>query len=401
MTTRDKHIEKESADIDKMIAEDMAERKTALYRHKLPAELDLKAMLMAMTKAELDDIRYNLKVEGASSLKKAELAKRLVPEIVNFAKKWLPTALEDEYDLFSHLLQNGGSSAKLAEDDVRFDYLRGIGLISCAQKDDALVWYMPKEIQTEFKKIDSGMYKSLAMLNSTVARLANGCLFYYGFMNYEELYHKVCEYLEQEEKEQVSFGDFFGVILNAACWQNILIPTTVGVKYYTLLDEFVLEKEQVKRSDLDFAKLSYSDVYDAGSENYIEATPAYKELAQFFMRESGLEVLQAADVVGEIIILLQNGETISAAVNYVNDMGLLKEAEQYKTLMYLLSNLNNTTRLWFIKGHTPNELAKQAENFGKIVPFADVRRQKVGRNDPCPCGSGKKYKNCCLHKDEN
>jgi len=25
---------------------------------------------------------------------------------------------------------------------------------------------------------------------------------------------------------------------------------------------------------------------------------------------------------------------------------------------------------------------------------------KVGRNDPCPCGSGKKYKKCCLPKDE-
>ncbi len=25
--------------------------------------------------------------------------------------------------------------------------------------------------------------------------------------------------------------------------------------------------------------------------------------------------------------------------------------------------------------------------------------QKIGRNDPCPCGSGKKYKNCCLDKD--
>ena len=24
---------------------------------------------------------------------------------------------------------------------------------------------------------------------------------------------------------------------------------------------------------------------------------------------------------------------------------------------------------------------------------------KVGRNDPCPCGSGKKYKNCCMNKD--
>lgn len=23
---------------------------------------------------------------------------------------------------------------------------------------------------------------------------------------------------------------------------------------------------------------------------------------------------------------------------------------------------------------------------------------KIGRNDPCPCGSGKKYKKCCLDK---
>lgn len=22
--------------------------------------------------------------------------------------------------------------------------------------------------------------------------------------------------------------------------------------------------------------------------------------------------------------------------------------------------------------------------------------EKIGRNDPCPCGSGKKYKQCCL-----
>jgi tetratricopeptide (TPR) repeat protein len=25
---------------------------------------------------------------------------------------------------------------------------------------------------------------------------------------------------------------------------------------------------------------------------------------------------------------------------------------------------------------------------------------KIGRNDPCPCGSGKKYKKCCLANDE-
>jgi len=26
--------------------------------------------------------------------------------------------------------------------------------------------------------------------------------------------------------------------------------------------------------------------------------------------------------------------------------------------------------------------------------------RSIGRNEPCPCGSGKKYKHCCLDKDE-
>jgi SEC-C motif-containing protein len=33
---------------------------------------------------------------------------------------------------------------------------------------------------------------------------------------------------------------------------------------------------------------------------------------------------------------------------------------------------------------------------GHVVPVTVVRTSpKVGRNDPCPCGSGKKYKHCC------
>ncbi len=30
-----------------------------------------------------------------------------------------------------------------------------------------------------------------------------------------------------------------------------------------------------------------------------------------------------------------------------------------------------------------------------------MSNSKVSRNDPCPCGSGKKYKQCCLNQDES
>ena len=36
------------------------------------------------------------------------------------------------------------------------------------------------------------------------------------------------------------------------------------------------------------------------------------------------------------------------------------------------------------------ELYKEQKKAGTIVKGA-----KIGRNDPCPCGSGKKYKHCC------
>lgn len=30
-----------------------------------------------------------------------------------------------------------------------------------------------------------------------------------------------------------------------------------------------------------------------------------------------------------------------------------------------------------------------------------IRRNKIGRNEPCPCNSGIKFKKCCLNKPTN
>jgi uncharacterized protein len=53
----------------------------------------------------------------------------------------------------------------------------------------------------------------------------------------------------------------------------------------------------------------------------------------------------------------------------------------------IVSNVREIYAFW---------LARRADYMPGNQP---VRRDKprVGRNDPCPCGSGKKYKKCCLH----
>ncbi len=47
-------------------------------------------------------------------------------------------------------------------------------------------------------------------------------------------------------------------------------------------------------------------------------------------------------------------------------------------------------------GVTDDDLRKVLQNIKDSKPEQYVRSEpKVGRNEPCPCGSGKKYKYCC------
>jgi tetratricopeptide (TPR) repeat protein len=51
------------------------------------------------------------------------------------------------------------------------------------------------------------------------------------------------------------------------------------------------------------------------------------------------------------------------------------------------------------------KVQKFEEEFEKLVnpppppPRQVINKVKIGRNEPCPCGSGKKYKKCCLNKE--
>ena len=62
-----------------------------------------------------------------------------------------------------------------------------------------------------------------------------------------------------------------------------------------------------------------------------------------------------------------------------------------ETTIYLLRAeiRQNIERKQVAKGEAVEDKTKEKKQTPK-------KSKKVGRNDPCPCGSGKKYKNCCL-----
>ncbi len=78
-----------------------------------------------------------------------------------------------------------------------------------------------------------------------------------------------------------------------------------------------------------------------------------------------------------------------------NEMTASIEETVVKTMLHLVPR-ENAQRINLVRQMITNlNAAQNAGGPEKSAPKVNKKGEKVGRNDPCPCGSGKKYKHCC------
>lgn len=172
---------------------------------------------------------------------------------------------------------------------------------------------------------------------------------------------------------------------------------------------------------------------------YIPDTPQTKAMNDFFRKRLKMSREKAEDMVGECILISTCADNpIDEMFDDIERMRIRMTEKQVKEFAALFSELHNNTRLPVNRGFTPNELAKKygghqmpqsilfgpniteslkngemdIAEFGRGIATSvlpnEIKMQmlgemskvqgggsttkKVGRNDPCPYGSGKKYK---------
>lgn len=165
---------------------------------------------------------------------------------------------------------------------------------------------------------------------------------------------------------------------------------------------------------------SHTELYDVGiifdKELGLYSIPFYKTFCMIFEDDSKVE-----DAKGCINYFLTN-DSISDNIikrvaskypNFMNKINSILEKE------YTLDELISAYKSEFLKRKiysstsvlyhstvfsTSIDMLKEDEeiqapqgNLAEQIKISNpTPNTKVGRNDPCPCGSGKKYKNCCL-----
>ena len=69
----------------------------------------------------------------------------------------------------------------------------------------------------------------------------------------------------------------------------------------------------------------------------------------------------------------------------------------------MLDKIDKDTSIYLMKAEIRQNIERKEVVKKQITNDSDtstakqpkINKNKVGRNDPCPCGSGKKYKQCC------
>lgn len=102
----------------------------------------------------------------------------------------------------------------------------------------------------------------------------------------------------------------------------------------------------------------------------------------------------ADDCVDELIDAQADSVRSTDLIGAANDTGLFSLSEDPEGLISRLMAFDNAMPRWDNNGWSPDALHSKITG-KRIFRNPDGTEMKVGRNDPCLCGSGKKYKRCC------
>lgn len=148
------------------------------------------------------------------------------------------------------------------------------------------------------------------------------------------------------------------------------------------------------------------EIMDIGMQGYLSKNKYIQQFQKYMINKLGA-MEDEAEFAGRIVWRLICGECeMQEIINVLDDLELMVDSEkEVHTLIRNINELWNNTRKLLNRGYTPNEMRQQekAPHFKtsmahNIVNYEEAKRNKIYPNAPCPCGSGKKYKNCCRNK---
>lgn len=228
-------------------------------------------------------------------------------------------------------------------------------------------------------------------------KYVRACTNLYGVVPVQEV---ISIFNRQNPKMYLELGPAYGIVYGnewpVAMLESYAEKEGSDFAHSWLIEEGKVEAIQQEQEGKNWYVPSKEELLKYADDRYVERSAAYnglrKVLAPYFPK------LHPFGVDGIIQMFAQNLQFDpsfnKSFVTLLSHIDLESEKELNKIVQQAVQFSNNH-RLWANRGHAPSEISGRRQAMPMLVPAAQGEKMIAGRNDPCPCGSGKKFKKCC------
>lgn len=359
-------------------------------------ESSLYTGLSGYTKDELKEIAKTLSMTGYTKFKKEDLIPYLAENILTeyMLGSYFMNAYNREIKFFENCMEKVISQNE--KEQALAEYFLEAGYLFIGEGNEYIV---PSEVKELYKKVNTEGFQRARKRHQLLVGYCFAAVNLYAVVSIK----KVVEIFNEQNTAKTHIEEMLLALEKIAERSDLVVldPETMELYNNYLYNSKGISVLKEKQGDKPYyippreVFLKYAD------EDYITPTRESVILESYIMKNLGMEEVEARELCGEISFMLRVGCSMQYIVNLLKGRGI-NFTDQLTGGIDLLMKLSNTTRVWANRGFTAKEMVSrvktvQKEQGDKILPFAE--KGKIYPNEPCPCGSGKKYKQCCGKKE--
>ncbi|MDD6795430.1 MAG: SEC-C metal-binding domain-containing protein [Clostridiaceae bacterium] len=345
----------------------------------------LSSLLALETKQGLIDVAKRVEIKGYSKLGKDALIKLIADNITNEIPKILEGLSYRELIFLNE---------KAKEDICEYDFkineltlvgsLSSLGILSKVSIDSKLNLVVAKEAKKHLKElIDNKDYIEDLKERSKAISFIDGLMIHYGMIDGADIYKLISEkHTDIIKKEDLDF--YINYIFRS---YEAFTETNSLIHPYVFSPADIFAEINVRKQ----VPYDYDDVeyFINIGQNVLSTYGNEIEELKSALVKRGIDASLADLAIDQLIYYVKNDMGTMSIVALLSDIGInFNDENDSEEIVRTVMNVYNNTHMWGLKGLTPIELEKRRTT-------TIVKEKEPGRNDPCPCGSGKKYKKCC------
>ena len=419
-----------------LLQKHLAENRNTLDRYARNPEMT--AILSSWTKEELKNLAEDLELKGYHSLKKDILVGKIKEELSkpSVMERQMLMFSDEEIAAFESVLKTTGYYP-VRKDLELLEGFYNLAYVGIYNDNFAAV---PDEVKKVYKKVNTPKFRKKRKTAFWMIRCLTMVIFLYVLAPISVIKEMLVKCLGECIGEE-EFREIFTLIPD---YLNPCVIRGEWVIYKEVLPQGLYNKIKESQEDLEYYIPEQEEILDYTEHGYPSRDACCRKVKEFLGKRMKIENEFVEELMCELYSRLSLGKMPSDVVEIFEEEGIIFPDETtVRDFIALLIELNNSTRMIQNRGWTPSEMTKKRPVLPEgqkptIVPMSSLAAEqlkqasnelqqmgftvdldsgadevetvfmpdgiaghtvkgtkKIYPNDPCPCGSGKKYKKCC------